>query len=70
MVTGLAAVIALPGPPAPCLSLPGWQARNPSSEQVPDSFGRAFFQRGTLARAKDARIIYVIGAIFSGEMTI
>jgi hypothetical protein len=44
-------------------------AGNPSLEQVPGSFGRAFRQRGLLQRAKDARIIYAIRPIFSGEMT-
>jgi hypothetical protein len=45
-------------------------AGNLSLEQVPGSFGRAFRQQGLLQRAKDARIIYAIGPIFSGEMTI
>ena len=67
MVMGLAAVIALPGPPAPCLSLPAGQARRGIPLQ---NRCRAFRQRGTLERAKDARIIYVIGPIFSGEMTL
>ena len=67
MVMGLAAVIALPGPPAPCLSLPAGQARRGIPLQ---NRCRAFRRRGTLERAKDARIIYVIGPIFSGEMTI
>ena len=31
MVMGLAAVIALPGPPAPCLRLPAGQARREST---------------------------------------
>ena len=44
MVMGLAAVIALPGPPAPCLSLPGraGSAGNPSLEQVPGSLAGPF----------------------------
>ena len=72
MVMGLAAVIALPGPPTPCHRPAGRadSAGNPSLEQVPVSFGRAFRQRGLLQRAKDARIIYAIGPIFSREMTI
>ena len=67
MVMGLAAVIALPGPPTPCLRPAGRadSAGNPSLEQVPVSFGRAFRQRGVLQRAKDARIIYVIRPILT-----
>jgi len=67
MAMGLAAVIALPGPPTPCLRPAGRadSAGNPSLEQVPVSFGRAFRQRGVLQRAKDARIIYVIRPILT-----
>ena|SRR5215469_10848100 len=67
MAMGLAAVIALPGPPTPCLRPAGRadSAGNPSLEQVPGSFGRAFRQRGVLQRAKDARIIYVIRPILT-----
>ena len=71
MVMGLAAVIALPGPRFHASSQPAGQARRGIPlEQVPGSFGRAFRQRGLQQGARDARIIYVIRPIFSGEMSI
>ena len=67
MAMGLAAVIALPGPPT---RRPGRLGGESLFRTGAGLFWPGFRQRGLLQRAKDARIIYAIRPIFSGEMTI